>query len=631
MRYLLIALSILCYSISISAQDTRSYDGFNNNLSNPELGAAGSMLKNYVAPSFDDGMQAPNGTDRPNPRHISNALFAQSNRINDTRNLSDMVWVFGQFMDHDITLVHNSATEPAMIAVPQGDPLFDPFNTGAMVIPMMRSEHTSGTGTDVNNPRRYTNDITSFIDASAVYGSTETTANWLRTFEDGKMYVSEDNLLPLNTLDKTFNSAIDPDAPHMENGGSAEKLYIAGDVRANENILLSAIHTIFHREHNRLCDALKIQNPSWSDEALFQHARRLVAGLIQSVTYNEWLPAMGVHLPEYVGYDDAIDPSMSNLFSAAAFRLGHTLLNSNLMRLDREGVEIGQGNIDLKDAFFNPSELLIGGGVEPLFQGMAFQVQQNLDCKVVDDIRNFLFGAPGAGGLDLAAININRSRERGVPSYSVIRDAFGIGAVNDFTDITSDVEMSDALQSVYSTVDQIDPWVGLLAEDHMDDAMIGPTLMAIMTRQFQDVRDGDRFYFMVDPGLSDEERTAIQQTRMSDIIMRNSDLQVIQENVFIAEDPQVLVSIREEHLEIIPYPNPFVDGVDIALYSTQEGAIELQVFDQIGRLVKIQNDQVTFGTNVFRMEFDAQIAAGLYTVQAKINGQSSSANLIKSF
>jgi len=632
MRYHLLAFAILFYTTSITAQDTRSYDGFNNNISNPELGAAGSLLKNYVAPSFEDGIQSPNGFDRPNPRDISNKLFAQSDKIDDTRQLSDMVWVFGQFMDHDITLVHNSNMEPAMISVPRGDAQFDPFNTGAMIIPMMRSEGAAGTGTDVNNPRRYSNDITSFIDASGVYGSAESVANWLRTFEDGKMHVSEDNLLPLNTLDKTFNTGHDENAPEMEDAvGFADKLYVAGDVRANENILLSAIHTIFHREHNRLCDEFKVQNPSWTDEQLFQHARRHVAGMIQSITYNEWLPAMGVHLPEYSGYDDSIDPTMSNVFSAAAFRLGHTLLNGNLMRLDNDGNEIGQGNIDLKDAFFNPSELLIGGGVEPLFQGMAFQVQQNLDCKVVDDIRNFLFGPPGAGGLDLAAININRGRERGLPSYKVIREAFGVGAVNNFNDITVDQAMIDGLEGVYGTVDKIDPWVGMLAEDHMEDAMIGPTLMAIMSQQFQDVRDGDRFYFMVDPGLSSQERQVIQNTKMSDIIMRNTDLQVMQDNVFIAEDPQELVSIREQHLELVPYPNPFVDGFEVALFSDQIGDVEFLVFDQSGRLIKSQTEQTNFGTNVYRLDLSTQMAAGLYTIQAKINDEASTAKIIKSF
>jgi len=137
MRYHLLAFAILFYSTIITAQDTRSYDGFNNNLTNPELGAAGSLLKNYVAPSFQDGIQSPTGIDRPNPRDISNKLFAQSEKIDDKRRLSDMVWVFAQFMDHDITLVHDSPMEPAMISVPRGDELFDPFNTGAMVIPMI--------------------------------------------------------------------------------------------------------------------------------------------------------------------------------------------------------------------------------------------------------------------------------------------------------------------------------------------------------------------------------------------------------------------------------------------------------------------------------------------------------------
>ena len=631
MRHSILTIAVFSvFYFQLSAQEVRSFDGFNNNRSNPEMGAAGSMMKNYVSPSFQDGIASPNGLDRPNPRTISNNLFAQDSKLDDGRLLSDMVWVFGQFIDHDVTKVHDSRTEPAMIPVPQGDVLFDPFNTGTMVIPMMRSLGVAGTGTDVNNPRRYHNEITSFIDGSNIYGSSEERSNWLRTFEGGKMHTSEDNLLPFNTLTRSFNSDGDPLSPAMDNPvGLTDKLYVAGDSRANENILLTAIHTIFHREHNRVCDELKTQNPSWNDEQLFQKARRLVSGMLQNIAYSEWLPAMGIHLPAYQGYAPAVDPTMSNVFSAAAFRLGHTLLNGNLMRLDKNGEVIGQGNIELRNAFFNPNQVLLGGGIEPLLQGMAFQVQQKLDCKVVDDVRNFLFGPPGAGGLDLAAINIARGRERGLPSYTAVRAAFGLSAINSFDDITVDQEMIDGLKSTYGEVNKIDPWVGMLAEDHMDDAMIGPTLMSIMMQQFQDTRDGDRFFFMVDPGLSTEDRQTISATRMSHIIMRNTDLKVMQENVFVAADPHKVVAINEKHLEILPYPNPFTEGFELAMFSNREGSVTLEVFDQSGRMITIQNEVVFIGTNVFDVQMDQQLPIGLYTVRATINDSSSTSKLLK--
>lgn len=633
MRYTSILLIFvgLIFPQSIDAQEIRSYDGFGNNVANPELGAAGMPLRQHMAPVYEDDIAAPTGTDRANPRMISNTLFDQSEKIDDDRNLSDFVWVFAQFLDHDITLVENSHSELAMIRVPAGDPLFDPMGSGQVMIPMLRSLPAPGTGTDMNNPRRFTNEITAFVDASNVYGSSELRADWLRSFVDGKMKVSEDNLLPFNTVDGTFNSSIDIDAPFMaDDVGAAERLYVAGDVRANENLLLSAMHTIFVREHNRLCDEFKARFPSWSDEQLYQHARRYVSGMIQQITFEEWLPAMGVHLPEYQGYNPDLDPGMSNIFSAAAFRMGHTLLNGDLMRLDKEGNEIGQGNIALRDAFFNPIELLTGGGVDPLFQGMAFQVQQKMDCKVVDDVRNFLFGAPGAGGLDLAAININRGRERGLPDYNSIRAGFGLPRVTSFDQISADADAMQLMESTYGSVDKIDAWVGMLAEDHMEDAMVGPTLMTIMMHQFSITRDGDRFYYEVDPGLSEADRAIISATKLSDIIMRNSGIDLMQEDVFVAEAPQQLLELEPTHLNILSYPNPFVEGIETSVYSDRSAAIQIEVIDGTGRLLYTMTDDVQVGTNTFTLDMNSQNwPAGIYTVLARINDRVASSKVIK--
>ena len=144
--------------------------------------------------------------------------------------------------------------------------------------------------------------------------------------------------------------------------GCAEKHFVAGDVRANENSILTTLHTLFVREHNRLCDELKSQDTSLEDEQLFQEARRRIGAYLQSITYEEWLPAMGANVLNYQGYDSFVNPSISNVFSGAAYRLGHTLINSNIMRLDEFGEVIPQGNLGMKDAFFNPLEIKNGDG-----------------------------------------------------------------------------------------------------------------------------------------------------------------------------------------------------------------------------------------------------------------------------
>src|SRR5690606_4666331 len=102
---------------------------------------------------------------------------------------------------------------------------------------------------------------------------------------------------------------------------------IAGDERANQNHLLLSIHTVFAREHNRLADQLKSLNPNWSDEQIYQKARHINVGILQNIIFEEWLQAMGLKLPQYAGYRKSVNPAIMNVFSAAAFRLGQTLVN----------------------------------------------------------------------------------------------------------------------------------------------------------------------------------------------------------------------------------------------------------------------------------------------------------------
>jgi len=192
---------------------------------------------------------------------------------------------------------------------------------------MSRSHALEGSGTSTDNVRTYRNDLTAYIDASAVYGSTESREHWLRSFEGGKLKVSDGDLLPWNTLTGEFNDPTDNEAPFMDDAvGIGPKHFIAGDVRANENPLLATIHTLFVREHNRLADEISADNPSLEDEEIYQVARRKVGAYLQSIVYNEWLPAMGVNIAPYGGYRDDINAQISNVFSASAFRMGHTLL-----------------------------------------------------------------------------------------------------------------------------------------------------------------------------------------------------------------------------------------------------------------------------------------------------------------
>lgn len=584
-----LVLGMILLGVSLIAQsEIRTYDGSNNNLLKPEWGATHTQLRRIAPADYGDGISAPAGANRLNPRKISNTLFSQVDSngdpllINDQLNLSDYTWVFGQFLDHDITLSENNQ-EPAMISVDFPDVHFNPG--GAFpntVIPMNRNKVMEGTGTNLGNPREHINEITAWIDGSGIYGSDAYRANWLRTMQGGKLKVSTGNLLPYNTISGEFEDVVDIDAPFMaDDVGFAQRLFIAGDIRGNENALLTSFHTIFHREHNRVCDDLAVQHPDWSDEQLYQHARKIVGGFVQSIAYEEWLPSMGVAITPYTGYKSTVNPSIFNVFSAAAFRMGHTLLSGSINMVDIDGNPHAEGPLKLRNAFFNPA-IVAEEGVGPFLKGMAIQIQQDMDAKVVDDVRNFLFGPPGSGGLDLAAININRGRERGLPDLNTVRDAFGLTRYTSFFQIVDEIEVVAALEEMYDLND-IDPWVGMLAEAHMDNSLFGETVNTILQRQFQGLRDGDRFYYENDQGLSAEEKEMIKATKFSEIIMRNTNIDLMQDNVFEATAHQEICGYfgKDADLwgDVLTASNQRVDGVAVTLSTASNEPIMNDIID----------------------------------------------------
>ena len=191
--------------------------------------------------------------------------------------------------------------------------------------------------------------------------------------------------------------------------------------------------------------------------------------------------------------------------------------------------------VPLRDAFFNPS-LFKEKGLDPILRGLAAQKAQQIDPKIVDDVRNFLFGQPGMGGFDLASLNIQRGRDHGIADYNTVRIAYGLEPVKSFRDITSDIVVQSQLASVYGNVNDIDLWVGGLAEDHENGAMVGQTIKTVLIEQFTRLRDGDRFWYQNDPFFRDnpENMKMISDTTLADVIKANTNLNdsKIQDDVF---------------------------------------------------------------------------------------------------
>jgi len=491
----------------------RSIDGSGNNLDNPDMNATHTHLRRYLPADYSDDVSTLAGASRPGAREVSNAVAAQDVSKPNGLQVSDFLWQWGQFLDHDIDLTDGTdPTESTDILIPVGDPFFDPDSTGTQVLSVNRSIYDKSTGTNIGNPRQQLNEITGWIDASNVYGSDLERATALRTNDGtGQLRTSAGNLLPFNS-DGLANA-----------GGNSNSLFLAGDVRANEQVGLTAMHTLFVREHNRLAGQIAGRYPSLDGEQIYQQARRLVVGFMQVITYREFLPVLlGPNsIGGYQGYNPNVDASIMNAFSAASYRMGHSLLSPQLLRLDANGNEVAAGHLPLRNAFFRPDHLSTQG-IDSLLRGLANQVCQNLDVYVVDDVRNFLFGAPGEGGFDLASLNIQRGRDHGVPGYNDARQALGLPRVESFADISSDQEIQRRLASVYDSVDDIDLWIGGLAEDQLPGAMVGQLISGFVKRQFKDLRDGDRLWYR--RSLGDEDRRMVENTTLADIIRRNTTI-----------------------------------------------------------------------------------------------------------
>ena len=248
----------------------------------------------------------------PSPREISNAVVDEPITQFNSRRISTLIYQWGQFLDHEITLTPTGNTEYVSILLPDDEEIFTED------IPFFRSEYRTLPGSQV---RQQINLNTSFIDASVVYGSDETRAKWLRTGFNGKLKTSEGNLMPYNTVDGEFGSPIDPMAPSMANdSGGAVKTFVAGDVRAAENPVLGSIHTLFVREHNRICDRLR-RDGLRNDELMYQIARKEVGALIAAITYQEFLPALGITLSPYRGYNDNVRPDIARHLQLHLFDL----------------------------------------------------------------------------------------------------------------------------------------------------------------------------------------------------------------------------------------------------------------------------------------------------------------------
>ena len=208
--------------------------------------------------------------------------------------------------------------------------------------------------------------------------------------------------------------------------------------------------------------------------------------------------------------------------------------------------------VELKDVFFdadffdgNPSLIdhVLGG----LQEGLA----QEIDPVLIDDVRDFLFGTPNGADscLDLAALNIQRGRDHGLPSYNDLRQTMGLARKADFAAMTGDVERQALLAQAYENVDKVDAWVGVLSEDHVEGASVGELLATMLKDQFDRLMNGDPFFYKGDNDLKDSVLIAnvmdVESVTLQKIIGRNTViLHPESKSAFIHDSDIPLTSVR---------------------------------------------------------------------------------------
>ncbi|KAA0149816.1 hypothetical protein FNF29_05642 [Cafeteria roenbergensis] len=507
-------------------------DGSQNNLLDAAKGTVGSRFSRRLGLAFyADGKSSIDET-LPAPRVVSNVLFGQPPFRYNKHEVSFIAAFMGQFVAHDMimTMGDDRPGEVLNITVPRGDKDMDPAGTGTQRISFKRLQYDPTSGTSQGNPRAPVNGQTHFLDASAIYGSSDDRVRLLRTFNGGLLIADPVNGLPRNTGDAV------PMGGPLRNSAAQR---FAGDPRANVNPGLLCLHAVFVLEHNYQARKLAEANSAWDDERLFQEARKRVMALLQNVVYKEYVPLLlGEGLPEYAGYDPTVDASVDIAFAVAAYRYGHSGINSMYWCAEEDGTTCASGNLLLRDVYFNPRYLEYTT-IAHYLRGSILQPESAIDTVMVDDVRNFLEGIRN----DLAAVDVLRGRDAGIPSFSRARQVYGLQPPSTFADITSNTQIAAILSQLYGgDVTKVDLWVGGLAEQATSGAFVGPTFKAIIREQFIRTRDGDRFWFENDqlghyeggkfvPYLSEEERDEIRGTTMADIIRRNTDAKSIPDSV----------------------------------------------------------------------------------------------------
>ncbi|XP_055989837.1 dual oxidase 2 [Sorex fumeus] len=570
----LVLLGILLTAHPAGGQDPHSlswevqrYDGWFNNLRHHERGAAGVRLQRLVHANYADGVyQALEEPLLPNPRRLSEAATRGTAGRASRGNRTVLGLFFGYHVLSDLVSVDRPGcpAEFLNIHIPPGDPVFDPHSRGDVVLPFQRSRWDPQTGQSPSNPRDLTNQVTGWLDGSAIYGSSHSWSDALRSFSGGQLASGPDPDFPRDAQNPLL-MWVAPDPATGDHGPRG--LYAFGAERGNREPFLQALGLLWFRFHNLCAQRLAAAHPRWDDEQLFQHARKRVIATYQNIAMYEWLPSfLGKTPPAYAGYRPFLDASISPEFLAASEQFFSTMVPPGVyMRnaschfqkiLNPDNSSSPALRVCNSYWIRENSNLNSSQAVDHLLLGMASQISELEDRMVVEDLRDYWPGPGKFSRTDYVASSIQRGRDMGLPSYSQALQAFELKAPKNWTELNPhvDPEVLKAIAALYNQdLSQLELLPGGLLESQGDP---GPLFSAIVLDQFVRLRDGDRYWFEnTKNGLfSEEEIAEIRNTTLRDVVMAVTKVapSALQPNVFVWHEGAPCPQPRQLTTEDLP-------------------------------------------------------------------------------
>ncbi|KAM9354891.1 thyroid peroxidase [Pholidichthys leucotaenia] len=558
----------------------RSISGVCNNRHNPRWGAANIALVRWLPAEYEDGLMEPKGWNPerlhhgfqlPPPRMVTKEIMRSSSKWKDDI-YSQLLVEWGQYIDHDITFTPQStdSTAPWNSAncsntCENVHPCF-PIQTddilsseqGCMPFYRSSSDCFINSGSDVGQAmqRQQLNAITSFMDASVVYGHTRKLESFLRDLSgfNGKLAVNDRFRDPKGRPYLPSVAKL-PSACRQDPEQERVECFSAGDSRVNEGLPLIALHTLWLREHNRIAEALKHINDHWSPETIYQETRKIIGALHQIITMREYVPkiigseSFQRYIGHYGGYDPSVNPSASNVFATAAFRFGHATISPILRRLNESFQEYERfPHLRLHNTFFSPWRIVKEGGIEPVLRGIigtpAAVVTPGM--LLTDEVTEKLVILNTLQHMDLASLNLQRGRDHGLPGYNDWREFCGLKRITtseDLKDVVRNYRVAEKLFNLYKHPDNIDVWLGGLVENVLPGSRTGPLFACLIGKQMKALRDGDRFWWEAEGMFLKQQKEEILKYSLSRLICDNSGIvQVPADSFRFAQYPSGYVS-----------------------------------------------------------------------------------------